>query len=446
LFVLSLLACVAVTRPAHAQNYSFDARNIALGGVGSGNGNIGASMVDEQKPYKSIVIPLGLFQVLRDLDIYDPDSDEFDPVLAAEYAISPIHWIVGRDGEGTGNDFVTDILNGELSRNLNSYQGFVPAAEITAEGLANPVWGHTFKFAQRGSSFHGIYAGAGPYLSMQTHNLTDETLRMILGSDTPVLVPNASFGIANTLDSQLALSVTGGYRARLPIAGWTGDLDGLYLGANYNFLKGFIYEAFDTTLRLDTNDAGLLVVNPQLPAPLRVARDSSKDGIGFAIDVGAGFVLDRWRFGFATNGIANRIDWTDVERTLYTMESFFTGDGEFDDTPLPVIEPEVRVELPVDYRAYLAYETSLWGWTVEWSNGYQGTTLRGGLEKKWNSIEVRGGARYVSERWEPSGGVGFNLSPGFGIDVAGFGTSANLERDRNVGIAISLRLRRGNVP
>ena len=104
------------------------------------------------------------------------------------------------------------------------------------------------------------------------------------------------------------------------------------------------------------------------------------------------------------------------------------------------------MELPVDYRTYLTYDTSTWGWTVEWSNGYQGTTLRGGAEKKWNTIEVRGGVRYVSERWEPSGGVGFNLSPGFGIDVAAFGTSANLERERKVGIAISLRLRHRNVP
>jgi hypothetical protein len=61
-----------------------------------------------------------------------------------------------------------------------------------------------------------------------------------------------------------------------------------------------------------------------------------------------------------------------------------------------------------------------------------------------NRIELRGGARYSRERWEPSGGIGFNLTSGFGIDVAAFGTSANAERERRLALAVSLRFMRQN--
>ena len=40
------------------------------------------------------------------------------------------------------------------------------------------------------------------------------------------------------------------------------------------------------------------------------------------------------------------------------------------------------------------------------------------------TIELRGGVRLAREHWEPSGGVGFNLSERFRIDVAAFSTSA----------------------
>jgi hypothetical protein len=53
--------------------------------------------------------------------------------------------------------------------------------------------------------------------------------------------------------------------------------------------------------------------------------------------------------------------------------------------------------------------------------------------------EFRGGGRYTSDRWHPSGGAGFNLTPRFGIDVAVFGTSTNIERRRQMGVAASLR-------
>jgi hypothetical protein len=447
-----LLCITSLPSPAYAQYWSFDARQIALGGASSGSGNIAANLVEEQRPYRSIVIPLGLIQVLGDFDTFNPDSDRFDPVRAAEYSVSPVHFVIGRDGSTGDNRFVTDLLNAGLSRDLNDYRGFAPATEIVAEGLANPSWGKTFKITRGDNtprpdpSFHGIYVGAGPYLSLQTRALVDDALAGILDSPSPVYVPNSRFDVTNATTTQLALAFTGGYRARLALPAAMrsgGPLDGIYLAANYNYLRGLRYESFDSAIRFDTDSAGLLTLNPALSDPLRITRTSSTEGNGFSIDLGAGVVMDRWQFGFGANGLANRIDWDQGQRTLYQLESLFDGDGDFDDTEIPGTD-RVRVELPVDYRGYVAYSTDGWSGLAEWANGFQGTTFRGGVEKRFARVELRGGARFARDRWEPSGGVGFNLSERFGVDVAAFGTSANVERKRNVGVAVSLRLMQRN--
>ena len=143
IFMSSLTAA-----PALAQNWSFDARRIAIGGVGS-TSNVAVDMVDEQRPYRAIVLPFGLFQILPNMPKLDPTSDEFDLVRAIEYAASPIHFIIGRDDTNTASAFITDLRNGELSRDLNVYRGFSPATSVAAEGLASPNWGYTFKFRKR---------------------------------------------------------------------------------------------------------------------------------------------------------------------------------------------------------------------------------------------------------------------------------------------------------
>ncbi len=53
-----------------------------------------------------------------------------------EYAVSPIHFIIGRDDTDTASLFITDLRNGTLNRDLNTYRGFDPATSVVAEGLA----------------------------------------------------------------------------------------------------------------------------------------------------------------------------------------------------------------------------------------------------------------------------------------------------------------------
>ena len=439
--LVCLLVASLLPAQARAQNWSFDARAVGLGGVGS-TSNVAADMVDEQRPYRAIVLPFGLLQVIPNLPKLDPTKDEFDLVRAIEYSASPIHFIVGRDDTQTGSQFITDLRNGELSRDLNDYRGFSPATSASAEGLASPSWGHTFKLAQKtNGSFHGIYAGAGPYFSMQTSAEIDPALAALFSSTTPVYTPNTSYYMSNDTQSQFALAVTGGYRGRISRPGG-GELDGLYIGANYHYLHGFQYEHFVPEARLDTNADGKLTVNLTQGLPVSILRHSSSQGRGFAIDMGVAAVVDRWQVGVGVNGIANRMNWTGVERTNYVLDSLFTG-GEFID--LPTIQTEdTRVELPVDIRANGAYNADVWTGIVEYGHGYNGATFRAGYEQRFDRFQLRGGGRYIKERWEPTGGVGFNLSQGFGVDVAAFGTSANLERKRHMAIAVSLRFIRGN--
>jgi hypothetical protein len=212
--VVSLLAFGAGT--AAAQNWSFDARTIGMGSP-AGEANLATRMIQDARPYRTIVLPFGLIQVLRDFDRLDPSSDDFDLVRAVEYGASPVHYTFGRErGDSKADDFIVDIGNGELNRDLNVYKGFIPVNQPPAGGVAAPSWGKTFRFrASEDGAFQGVYAGAGPYISMRTAPVIDPRLIQILGSGPPVYIPNAQLTMQDTTQGQMALAVTGGYRARL---------------------------------------------------------------------------------------------------------------------------------------------------------------------------------------------------------------------------------------
>jgi hypothetical protein len=118
-----------------------------------------------------------------------------------------------------------------------------------------------------------------------------------------------------------------------------------------------------------------------------------------------------------------------------------TGDGDLTEgIPAPV--GDVRVELPVDYRANVGYDVDRWAATAEFGRGYQGKSFHGGAEYRFGAIDLRGGAVYSRELWNPAAGVGLNLGPSVSLDVAVFSNSANVERKRNPAIAVSLRFNR----
>ena len=409
-----------------------------MGNAGGGD-HPASRMIDEERSYRAIVLPFGLIQVLRNRNVFDPDSDEFDIVKAVEYAAAPLHYIVGRDSSesDSGRRLSLDIRNATLSRDLNAYRGFAPSKQPSAEGLTHTTFGGTIPVVRGGANSHGIYVGAGPYFSMRTSLDIDQRLIDILSSTTSVYVPNTQFRLGVDSRNQMALAFTGGYRGRFALTNAVSERDGLYVALDYNYLLGFRYEDVDTALRLDTDNRGLLTINPFAASPLVVGRDHTSSGRGFAVDVGVGVVADRVEVGFGVKGLSNRIDWTDVERSTHVLGNLFQGGAFLEAPSVPV--GDVSVELPRDYKAYAGFRTGSGMAVGEWGHGFQGTSLHAGYEHYLGAIELRGGTIYSRERWQPTGGIGLNMSDRVSLDLAVFGTSANVERKRHVAIAASLR-------
>ena len=168
-------------------------------------------------------------------------------------------------------------------------------------------------------------------------------------------------------------------------------------------------------------------------------RHEAKGGSGFAADLGASAVIGPWQIGFGANGIGNHIDWNDVERVSYTIGDLIAGDGEFGETAAESIG-RVRTELPVDYRLDAGYLAGKWEVQTEYSSGFQGNSFRAGYERDLGVVEVRGGAFYGREKWNPTVGVGLSMGKRLALDLAAYGTTANAERERRTAVAVSLRI------
>ena len=445
--LIRALVAAASLAPAEgwAQNWSFDARNIALGSPG-GRRNLASEMVAEERGYHTFVLPFGLIQLVRDFDLLNPGSDNFDLVRTVEYAASPIHYMFGRSSGRAAHEFVVDVRNASLIRDLQPYRGFTPANQPRAEGLAFPQWGRIFRVRSgERSSFQGVYVGAGPYLSLQSDLLVDQQLIEVLGdsgSTARLPIPNSQLRAGSGIRGQLALGITGGYRAHFSAAAAEDLRDGVYVAANYSVLRGFRYEDLRLALRLDTDRLGLLTVDPLLPSPLLITRDQARSGIGGSIDFGVAFVDRRWEYGFGANGIANRIVWHGVRRTTYAHANLLSGNSDFVESgPQPAAD--ARITLPVDYRANLGYDAGRSATFVEVTRGFGGTAFHGGVEYRLSTMELRTGAMYVRGLWSPAAGVGIDLSAGRALDVAVYANAANVERERRPTVAVSLRFSSG---
>jgi hypothetical protein len=157
--------------------------------------------------------------------------------------------------------------------------------------------------------FQGIYVGAGPYLAAQAYADFDAEFEKLLNSSTDRYIRSASMGIGGGETDQLALDITGSYRARFPLFAQDApgaSRNGMYVVANYHHLQGFRLDEFNAKLRLDTDANGLLVPDPP-EAPFNLQWHTSSKGIGLALDFGMAFVINRWDFGAGVSGVANRI-------------------------------------------------------------------------------------------------------------------------------------------
>ncbi len=446
--LIAVALTAALSTPlAFSQNLVPDARRIGMGAVGN-QGNLASELVEEQRPYRSFVIPLGLFQVLKNFQVFNPDDPAFDPVRAVENLSSPMHIIFNRGTSGAGSNLVGDLVNGRFSRDLNSYRGFAPASEIDAQGLWSPSWGKTFRFsgeAGAGTS-HGVFVGAGPYVALGTNVKIDQNLLDILSSSTNVYRPNSTFTIGDITTGQGAIAITGGYRGKLAVfdnAQTGGNTrDGLYIATDYHYLHGIHYDTVDLNVRFGTDQAGQVTLQPT-STPIDIGRTSGKKGRGFAIDLGTAVIVKNWNFSFGANGVGNRIVWESLRSEQLVLRSLFQG-GNFVRTSLPSPGAERSVSLPVQYAAAGGYSSDRWAAQTEVSHGLQDLSVRNGVEYKVGRLAVRGGSRYQLDRWHLSTGAGVNLTKRFGIDMAIYQTTANIERKQQIGLALSLRLDRAD--
>jgi hypothetical protein len=431
---------VAVGVPsASAQNYSFDARRIALGGAG-GTPNVASKLVERQRRYKSVLIPVGLVKMLSDIRVFYPNREDFDFSRAVEFASSPLHFVFGRKEDMTARSFFRDVLNARLQSDPNAYSGFQLPVVTDTEGLLSLTWGKTFMLHEDSRSFQSIYVGAGPYLASEADFEFDTELEQILSGSGNRYIPSASLALGGGETDRLALDITGSYRARFPlfVGDGTGSArNGMYVAANYHHLQGFRYDLFDARLQLDTDTNGLLVPDPP-ERPFQLTWHKSTKGIGLSTDFGVAFVVNRWDFGVGVSGVANRITWRDIERHELALVSLVDG-SEFVHVELPRTDLKARTELPVTYTGDLSYHRDAWSAYSEYSNGVGGTNFRLGLEYRLGVVELRGAGRYSQDHWYPSVGAGFNLTRSFGVDAALYGTQTFLEPEPHVGLAISLR-------
>jgi hypothetical protein len=439
LTLATLVVVQSLSLTSFGQSYTGDARRIGMGGTGE-NENIGTRMIADQQQYRSIVVPLGLIQLVRDRHYFNPDDDAFNPVRALEDFANPLH-LTNRGTAGT--DFISDLVNARFSRDLNRYRGFVPAKEVTAQGLAAPSFGHVFRFRRDSAgNYDGVYLGAGPYLSAKTVFNVDDQLRQLLASSQDVILRNATLRLSDQSSGQGAAAITVGYRRRMPLPGRsTSDgRSGIYIAGNYHYLRGFRYDSADLQVRFDTDSAGLITLAPAT-TPISANHSYSNHGDGFALDLGVGTVVGPWEFGLGANGIANRIDWNNLRLEQITLQSLFTG-GNFVRQPLSSTISTTRVELPVETNGNIGYNAKSWSALFQAGHGFQGKTIHGGIEKRVGPVAFRGGGRYSHERWHPAAGFGVDLTKGFGIDMAAFDTTANIEQQRRLSYAVSLRFNR----
>ena len=435
----AVLVLTAAVSSASAQNYSFDARRIGLGGAG-GTPNVASKLVERQRRYKSILIPVGLVKVLSDIRVFFPNREDFDFSRAVEFSTSPLHFVFGRSEDITAKSFFRDLLNARLQADPNAYSGFELPVVTNTEGLLSLTWGKTFMLRQDERSFQAIYVGAGPYLAAQAFFEFDGELERILSGSGDRYVPSATLGLGGGETDQLALDITGSYRARFPVFTGEGEAakrNGMYVVANYHHLQGFRYDMFDARLQLDTDANGLIVPDPP-ETPFLLDWHTSSKGVGLSMDFGVAFAVNRWDFGAGVSGVGNRIKWRDITRHELALVSLFNG-NEFVHVKLPKNDLTAQPELPVTYTGDISYHRDKWSVYTEYSSGLGGDNFRTGLEYRLGGIELRGAGRFSQGSWYPSAGVGVNLTGNFGIDAALYGTKTFLESEPHLGLAISLR-------
>ena len=326
-------------------------------------------------------------------------------------------------------------------------------------------WGRTFSIheGQNGVT-HSAYVGAGPYVSFHSDADLRAEFSSYLGIGSIVrsidegrVLPDVAglrldFGIENHTYTQLAAAVTGGYRLRMPLPwGETWGRDGIYFAADYHYIHGLAYENVGLALDLGRSTprtCSSRTTTRRAREWAEMERLTSRGGRGLAVDLGVALVFDR----DAGGPRLRRHGAGEPDHVAGRAARAAAADRE---------QPSARASAPgrstassPRRRGIRIGESRRRGATPPTS----GTTMRPGAcsrttpagswgtpcTRAWSTgsrgAELRYGGVFKGDRWHPTGGLGFELSPGRHLDVAAFGTSLNPQRARRLALAVSFRL------
>ena len=293
--------------------------------------------------------------------VADPGRD------LAKLAVVERHHATGRVGVGLVRGF--GLRRGAFASTVaHDAHNVVVAGADDASMLACVA-----RLAALGGGIAVADAGAGPYLAVEAFAEFDSELVDLMSGSADQYLPAATLGIGGGETDQLALAITGGYRARFPMFvqdGAAAGRNGMYVAANFHYLHGLRFDEFEANLQMETDAAGLVSPTPQAP-PFTLEWQTATTGRGLASDFGVAFVRNRWDFGVGVSGVANRIVWSKITRHELTLVSLFDG-NEWVHVRLPRIGAKSRFELPVTYTADVAYHREKWSVLTEASYGFEG--------------------------------------------------------------------------
>ena len=250
--------------------------------------------------------------MLEDCDIYNPNSPKFDPIRAIEYAASPIHYIVGRDTTRRRQAlFVSDLRNATFSRDLTRYTRIRAGEQRPRpkDSRRRTGAGRSSSIAMGAAAIRASTSARGPTCRCQDHATFDAAAdqrpvdrRQRRERDDADHQRRHGPGGARR-DSRLSRPLRVGRRDQ------GSQRDGLYVAANFNYLRGFLYENDVLTVNLVTDRHG----------PARTRSRTSRSSIRTPAAAPATRSISAsassstsGRSALARTAIANRIDWTGV--------------------------------------------------------------------------------------------------------------------------------------
>ena len=207
------------------------------GGVG-GTPNLASKLVERQRRYKSILIPVGLVKVLTNLRVFYPNREDFDLSRAVEFAYSPVHQVFGRSEDINGRTFLRGHHQGPTHPDLNAYRGFEIDPSINCRGTDLGELGQNLHGAGRRPELSGDLRRRGS-VSRGAADGEFEAGLWVPEQPGDAYLPAASSSIGGGETDQLAVAITGGYRARFPYFAQEGDAasrNGMYVAADFHYL------------------------------------------------------------------------------------------------------------------------------------------------------------------------------------------------------------------